>query len=274
MIEFTDTALVTAEPLKNFENSDALGKAYLELHGKVSSGAMDLVPEEIRKDPIVSRYKNITESHKALIEANKIISGIKKAPETPDGYKFTEIQNLHKGLTNLEDTKKGLQQMFHKVGLDNDKADALQTMILTALSTGLGKGDEARLLKSKETETKLRGEWKENYDKNFNNVKNVLERIGLTDLVDDLSGNATRLAGFHKLTSLLSEDSIGRLGGEGGGEGDPKTNAEGLAALKTFNDEVTSKGRLHPLLDDKNPEHKKAVEKYNKLMKIAYEPTK
>ena len=76
MIEFMDASLATQEPLKGFDNSDALGKAYLELHGKVSSGDISLLPEDIRKDPIVSRYKNINESHKALIEANKIITNI------------------------------------------------------------------------------------------------------------------------------------------------------------------------------------------------------
>ena len=267
-LEFTDTALI--EPLKDYQDIDSLGKATLELRNKISSGSIDLLPEDVRKDPIVSRYKNLPEMAKGLIEANKIISGIKKAPETPEGYKFTELQNLHKGLTNIDETKKGLQQMFHKVGLDNDKADALQTMILTALSTGLGKNDETRVAKSKETETKLRGEWGENYDKNFNNVKNVLERVGLTDLAGDLSGNPSRLASFHKLTSLLSEDSIGKLGVDSTSNAEPKTNAEGLAALKVFNEEVTAKGRSHPLLDDKHAEHKKTVEKYNKLMAVAY----
>jgi hypothetical protein len=263
-VEYTDA-------VKTFETPNDLAKAYHELNTKVSSGDISLLPEDIRKDPIISRYKNINESSKALIEANKIISGIKKAPETPEGYKFSELQNLHKGLTNIDETKKGLALMFHKVGLDNEKGDALQQMILTALSTGLGKNDENRAAKSKEVETKLRGEWGVNYDKNFGNVKNVLERIGLGDLVTDLAQNPQRIAGFHKLTSLLSEDSIANLGAEGSGSGgEPKTNAEGLAALKTFNEEVTAKGRSHPLLDDKNPEHKKTVEKYNKLMNIVY----
>ncbi len=272
MIEFTDTALATAEPLKTFDNPDALGKAYLELHGKVSTGDISLLPEDLRKDPIVSRYKNITESHKALIEANKIISGIKKPPETPEGYKFTELQGLHKGLTNIEDTRKGLAQMFHKVGIDSDKGDQLQQMILSALSTGLGKNDELRAAKAKETETKLRAEWKENYDKNFNNVKNVLERIGLTDLAGDLSGNPARLAGFHKLTSLLSEDSIGKLGGEGTGSSEPRTNAEGLAELDKYKAEIIAGGPKHPFNDERtNPaEHKKAKEKWSKLINVAY----
>ena len=97
-----------------------------------------------------------------------------------------------------------------------------------------------------------------------------MERIGLTDLVGDLSGNPSRLAGFHKLTALLSEDSIANLGGEGQAQGEPRTNAEGVEALKKFNEEVSAKGQAHPLLNDKDPNHRKAKEQYKKLFEIAY----
>lgn len=267
---FTDTTLATAEPLKSFTDTDSLGKAYLELHGRVSSGDISVLPEEVRKDPTIANYKNLSEVAKGLIETKKLVGQIKKPPETADGYKLTPLQNLHKGLSNVEGTQKALAQLSHKYGLHQDQADGLQKDILTLLSGSLSKNDEIRAENSKKVETELRGKWGSDYEKNYNNVKNVLERIGLNDLVGDLSGNATRLAGFHKLTALLSEDSIANLGGESQGGGDPKTNAEGLESLKKFNEEVSAEGRKHPFLDDKNPKHKESIKKYNDLMKVAY----
>jgi len=91
---FTDTTLATAEPLKAFTDPDALGKAYLELHGKMTNGDISVIPEDLRKDPTISNYKNISEVAKGLIETKKLVGQIKKPPETADGYKLTPMQNL------------------------------------------------------------------------------------------------------------------------------------------------------------------------------------
>ena len=269
-IEFADTALATAEPLKTFDSPDALGKAYLDLHGKVSTGDISILPEDIRKDPTVQRYKNIVDLSKGLIEANKVIGGIKKAPEKAEDYKFTTLQNLHKNLGDVSTTTKALATMFHKVGLDNDKADQLQQMILTGLSTGFQKSDENRAAKARETETALRADWKDKYDTNYKNVENVLKLIGLEDLVPDLQGNSKRLASFYKLTSLLSEDSLKGLEGSGGGGGKDTKTKEGAKARI---DEIMKNPELRAQLsDEKNPKHKEMVAEWKAINEAAYAP--
>ena len=266
-LEFTDTTLQTQEPLATFKNFDELGKSYVELHNKVATGDVSILPEDVRKDPTISNYKNIVEIAKGLIETKKLVGQIKKPPESPDKYSFTALQNLHKGLSDVPGTQKALAIMFHKAGLDNDKADQLQQMILTGLSTGFVKNDETRAVQAKEAETTLRSEWKENYDKNYGNVENVLKRIGLEDLVTDLKGNPKRLAGFHKLTSLLSEDSLGKLGEGGGGGKDTKSKEGAQARIK----EIMNTPELRTILaDGKNPKHKDMVKEWNQLSLDAY----
>lgn len=251
-IEFTDTNLATAEPLKAFQTVDDLGKSYAELHGKVTNGDISILPEDLRKDPTIANYKNVNEVAKALVETKKLVGQIKKAPENPDGYKFTQLQNLHQGLTNVGETQKTLAQMFHKAGLDNEKADQLQQMILSGLSTGLSKNEEARKSKSQEMETKLRQDWGANYDKNLNNVKNVMERAGLKALAAKVNEDPETLVGFHKLTSLLSEDSIGRLG-ESASTVDTKTREGSQKRIKEIMDSSELRAAL---ADEKNPKHK------------------
>jgi len=268
MIEFQDEALRTAEPLKTFDGPDALGKAYLELHGKVSSGDVSLLPEDLRKDPTVANYKNISEVAKGLIETKKLVGQIKKPPETPDGYKFTEMKDLHKGLSDVAGTRKALATMFHKAGIDNDKADQLQQMILTGLSVGFQKNDETRAAQAKETETQLRSEWKDNYDKNYNNVENTLKRLGLEDLASDLKGNPKRLVAFHKLTSVLSEDTLKGLEGTGSGGGKDTKSKEGATARIK---EIMGSPELRAALaDEKNPKHKEIIKEWNEVNQAAY----
>lgn len=268
MITFETAELNTNETLKPFETPDALAKSYLELQGKVSSGDLSIIPEDVRKDPTVQRYKNIPDLARGLIEANKVIGGIKKAPEKPEDYKFTTLQNLHKNLGDVGGTVKALANMFHKVGLDQDKADQLQQAILTGLSTGFQRSDEARATKAKETETALRADWKDKYDTNYKNVENVLKLIGLEDLVPDLQGNPKRLAGFHKLTALLSEDSLKGLETNTNQSNKDIKSKEGAKARI---DEIMKSPELRAQLsDEKNPKHKEMVTEWKAINEAAY----
>ena len=179
-ISFETPELQTSEALKSFENPDALAKSYLDLQGKVNSGDVSLLPEEIRKDPSIAKFKNVTDVAKSYVEAQKLLGGIKHAPAKVEEYKFTALKDLHAGVAGgAEQTQKFIAQLLHGQDIDNDRADKIQQAILMGLHQSFTKRDAERVEKNKQIETELRGSWGSEYDKNKMNVENIFKRLGL-----------------------------------------------------------------------------------------------
>jgi hypothetical protein len=258
-IQFVTPELQAAEPLQSFEGPDDLGKAYLDLHTKVSTGSVDLIQEDLRKDPSMT-FKNVNDLAKGYIETKKLVGSIKHAPGKPEEYKFTQLQNLHPGL-KAEPTQKWLAGQLHALDIDGERADKLQTAIITALDKSLKDNDAARKAKALETETTLRGEWKGDFDKNKDMVEKVLARAGGEEFAKGISGDPAKLASAYKIVSLLSEDSIGRLGEAGG-----QNITEKTAAQKRINEMITNKEHLDKAGKFKvGPEYDKFMEEWTRL---------
>lgn len=270
-IMYDTPELQTNESLKTFDNPDALAKSYLELQGKVSSGDISILPEDLRKDPSIAKFKNVTDVAKSYTEAQKLLGTIKHAPSKVEEYKFTALKDLHPGVgKGAESTQKFLANLFLANDIDNDRADKLQQSVLMGLHSAMVKQDEERAVKSKEVETELRNSWAGDYDKNKANVENIFKRLGLEEYGKEISMDPIKLKGIHKLTSMLSEDSIGKLGDNGSSSIDTKTKEGAAQALKDFNTACSKEGIKHPFFDDKNPKHKETVDNYNKLMEVAF----
>jgi hypothetical protein len=264
MITFEAPELQTAEPLKTFENADGLGKAYLDLSGKVAAGSMDLIPEDIRKDPSMASFKTVADVAKSFIETKKLVGQIKHAPAKPEEYKFTQLQNTHPKL-GVPALQTFLATQLHGLDIDNERADKLQQAMVSVLDATLKKNDEALKTKKLEVETALRGEWKGDYEKNRDNVEKILTKAGFGDMAKALSGDPVALKAMHQITSLLSEDSIGKLGG------DVTTNiTEKTAAQKRIQEMITNKEHLTK--DGKmktGAEYDKFMEEWTKLNTLA-----
>ena len=268
-IEFTDTTL--AEPLKSYESVDALGKAHVELQNRIASGDIGILPEDLRKDPTVAKYKNVVELAKGHIEAQKLVGTIKHAPAKVEEYKFTALKDLHPGVAkSVEATQKFIATRLHALDIDNDRADKLQQDILMGLHNGMVQQDKVRADKAKEVETALRGEWLENYDKNKANVENIFKRLGLEDYGKEISGDPIKLKAMHKLTSPLSEDSIGKLGDNTSTSVDTKTKEGAKKALDELMSDIVKTGKTHPFNDEKHKDHVATVKKYHELTEVAF----
>ncbi len=266
-IQFETPELQTNESLQSFENTDSLAKSYLELHGRASTGDISLLPEDIRKDPSIAKYKNVNEVAKAYVEANKLIGGIKHAPGKAEEYKFTDLKDLHPGVASgVDGTRKFLAAQFHALDIDNERADKMQQAILQGLHNSMVKQEEARGIKAKEVESQLRNDWGAEYDKNKANVENIFKRLGVEDYGKEISSDPVKLKAIHKLTSMLSEDSVGKLGEGTQSSVDIKTKEGALKALEEFNVEVKAKGKEHPFYKGDAA----TVERYNKLLEVAY----
>jgi hypothetical protein len=258
-----------AESTKDFATPNDLAKAYTELNARAASGDISLVAEEARKDPALSTFKNVNDLAKSFIETKKLVGTIKHAPAKPEEYKFTALKDLHAGLS-AEGTQKFLATRLHALDIDNDRADKLQQEILLGLHNGMVQQDKVRADKAKEVETSLRGEWLENYDKNKANVENIFKRLGLEDYGREISGDPIKLKAMHKLTSLLSEDSIGKLGENTNTGVDTKTKEGAKKALDEMMSDIVKTGKTHAFNDEKHKDHVATVKKYHDLTETAF----
>jgi hypothetical protein len=265
---FTDEALVGNESLKTFASPDDLGKAYLDLHGKVSTGDVSIINEELRKDPNIAKFKNVNDIAKSYVEVSKLVGTIKHAPGKPEEYKFTQFKDLHPGL-KVDGLQKFLAGQLHGLDIDNDRSDKLQQAVILALDKGLKANDEAKKVKGLEVETALRGEWKGDYDKNKDNVTKILEKAGFGDMAKSLSGDPVALKAMHQITSLLSEDSVGRLGESGA-----QNITEKTAANKRIQEMITKQEHMKPnekgvMVPKVGPEYDKFLEEWKRMNDIA-----
>ena len=268
MIDILSPDLQQHESLKDFSSADDLAKSYTELKTRVSTGGLDLLPEDVRKDPSLSSFKTVGEVAKSYVETKKLVGQIKHAPAKPEEYKFTSLSNLHPGIKNVEGTQKFLASTLHELDIDNERADKIQQKIITALDNGLKNNDVAIETKRKEVETALRQEWGTDYEKNSGNIENILTRVGAGDLAKSVKNDPIALKAIHKITSLLSEDSIGKLGDTNQNTGTDKESA--LRRIEEIKKEHKELGAKHPMFDSKHKDSEKAVKEWNDLHQVAY----
>lgn len=264
-ITYENQELLTNETIKGFDSPDALAKGYLDLHAKVSSGSIDLLPEELRKDPAIAPFKNLTDLSRGYVETKKMVGGIKKAPEKADDYKFTQMSNLHANVKQDAITAR-LKGAFHKAGIHNEAADIVSQEVLTMLNNEIMQGEAGRKDRASKAETALRQEWGDKYDQNLDRVVKVLTAAGGEDAIREtaavsqaLKGSTILLRSLSKLTGFLSEDVIGSLGGGQETQITDKTEAQ-----KKINEIITSdKGKV--LTNDKHPDYAKVKKEWDDL---------
>ncbi len=264
----------TNESLKSFDTPDSLAKSYLDLDARVKGGGIELLPEELRKDPALAVFKTLPDLAKGYVETKKMVGSIEKAPEKPEGYKFTPLANLNAKLkADVITTQLG--GILHKAGMGNKAADVVNQGVLTLLSNNMAQQEKAKADLALANETALRGEYGSEFDAKFDKVVKVMQLVGGKEMAGEtdqiaaaLKGSPNFLKGMIKLTGLLSEDSIMNLG-EGGDR--PVTDAKGAQeAIQKYNSEILAGGIKHPYNDEKSPEHGTAKKKMDDLFKLAF----
>ncbi len=271
-IPFTAPELQTNEAFKSYETPDDLGKAYLALDTRVKAGGLDLLPEDMQKDPAISRYKNVSEIARGLVETQKMVGSIEKAPEKPDGYKWTAMTGLHANLKAEEITKE-LMPIAHAAGMGNKAADIFQQGLLKSLSGKLMQQEQARKDAAMKSETELRQEWGADYDAKFDKIVKTMTLIGGPEMANEtaaitsaMKGSPKFLKGMGKLIGLLSEDSLKSLGE---GAEAPITDASGaMKAINDYTQEIAGTNGAHDYYKN-GPEGEKARKKMADLYALA-----
>lgn len=259
-IPFADPTLQSNETINKYATADDLGKAYLDLNTRVSGGSIELLPEEMRKDPALSVFKTLPDLAKGYLDTKKMVGAIEKAPEKLDGYKLTSMTGLH---ANLKADKiiQSLLPILHSAGLGNKAADMVQQGLLTALSNIAGQQDTAKKEGTLKNETTLRGEWGAEYDSKVDRLQKTWQSVGGVGKVTD--SPIENIKAMSKLVSFLSEDSLKSLGTDGSA---PITNAaQAQEEINKYMKEITAGGTTHPYFNDRDPKHDDAKKKMHDL---------
>lgn len=272
-VTYETPELQSNESLKGFTDTDSLATAYLDLHGKVSGGSLDLLPEEMRKDPALAVFKTLPELAKGYVETKKMVGGIDKAPEKADGYKFTAMANLNPNLKS-EGILNQMKGIFHKAGVGPKTADIIQQEILGVLSGGMTQSEQAKKDLALKNETALRQEWGGEFDKKFDSIVKVLTVAGGADAISEtdavakaMKGSPVLLKALGKIVGMLSEDSLGSLGA--GADQQITTKEAAQEEINKLNAEIIKDGKKHPYYDEKHAEHTKFHEQMKKLFELA-----
>lgn len=244
------------ETLKAFDSPDALAKGYLDLQSRVAGGGIDLLPEEMRKDPALAAFKTLPDLAKGYVETKKMVGGIEKAPEKPDGYKFSAVEKIHPGLKS-EAIQNGLRGILHEAGIGNKAADITQQRVISMLSAGMEKAEIAKKENALKTETELRNAWGADYDKKVDTILKVMVSAGGADVLSEtesiraaMKGSPAFLKTMGKIVGMLSEDSIGSLG-----DGDTPVITDKSEAQKKINEIIQDPELSKAVINDKHPKH-------------------
>lgn len=246
------------------------------------------IPEEFRKDPNVTKYKDVGEffkGHRSLVETigkkGIILPGKDAKPEEwhpiyealgrpkkSDEYKLTMPENLHPSIKPTPESQKAFFDTAHKLGLSNSQANELNGWYMSLLSKSLGDQDAHAAAETKAATEALKKEWGDKYDDNLKAASNFVERVagpdGIADF-GDLGNKPGVLKTLHKLSAAIGEDTIAKIIG---GKGGDSSGSEGEKALKEI--EEIRANKSHAYHNESDAKHDEAVQHMKKLYGIAY----
>jgi hypothetical protein len=191
------------------------------------------LPEDIRENPFLTRYSNMEEAAKGIIEAQNLISStrptIPKAdapeeewgrfygtlgrPEKPEGYEIAKPEKLPEGFPYDEALEGQFRTWAHKAGLTGKQTKALYDDYMEAnvgnFNTIMG---QAQVREAKVTEA-LQNLWKGDYEPNLNLARKTAQHYikGAEDweaLAFALNNDERLVQIFHRIGKDLSEDTL------------------------------------------------------------------
>jgi hypothetical protein len=230
-----------------------------------------MIAEEDRKDPAVTKYKTIPDlvkgyrSAQELLGRKGIIVPTEKStpeevnafqmalgrPEKPEGYKLTQVKDLHASVQVTPESAKPFLDFAHKVGMPQGMADQLNGWYLQRVSAQMADREKAVGEANKSAEAGLRHEWGADYDKNIGYAKRFVEKHGGKDAIDafgDLGSNIAVLRVLGAAGKMIAEDD---MSGDRGGRGSSGATQVEQQIAGILGDQK------HPYWDDNHADHRK-----------------
>jgi hypothetical protein len=232
----------TLNPLKGDFKPNQLGAFYVDDQNGGGDGNppadkpwFDSLPDPIKTDPNITKYKNLDEFATGHLNAVKLVGAkgviVPKPdappeehdkfynslgrPEKPEGYKLSPMENLHKSIQITPESQKVYMEQMHKLGLTNSQADNLNKWYMGVLNQALTSQDQAHEAKLKEVGTKLQQEWGKDYQLNVTMANRLLEKFGGKETAERFLGenaDPQLLKVFASVAKVMSEDHVNSLG--------------------------------------------------------------
>jgi len=238
------------------------------------------MPEGLRDEPSLQTFDSVDKLAKSYVSAVKMIGGNPDnlislpqegesmdglynqlgRPEQADGYDFGEDD---------EGILDNYKEFAHEVGLSQHQAES----VLGAYETIQEEEAENFQQSIKDLEVnstiELQREWGKNFDGNMDYAKRAYAQFAspqLSEILDDtgLGNHPEVIKAFSKIGQMLGEESLAVGTGLGRNQMSPQTAQEEIQAL--YSDKDFSKSYR----DNKDPNHKTAMNRMDRLFKAAY----
>jgi hypothetical protein len=197
-------------------------------------------------------------------------------PDKPDGYKFSELKDMHPALKITPESQKAFAEAMHKEGVPTKYADIFNRFSAQYLSGIIAQSEKASKESSEKAAAELKAAWGDKFDANLKAASSLVEKVGGKDALSafgDLGNNPKVLMFLAKLGTVISEDSISKMT-TGGGSQVPENEAAQKEIQAIIEDAKGS--RQHPMNNEKHPDHRKwaGVDgEWTRLNKKAYSPS-
>lgn len=274
----TPPADTSTDPAARGSNSsDAAGSGPGDQDGGEGDGDaswLDVLPDDMAKDPEIAKYKTPDEFYKAYRNKVELLGrkgGVR--PDTPADYKFTPPEGLHESINITEESKKEYSELVHKLNLDNAQADGVNSFLMKKVDGMVRAQIAAEQAAIEKTSNELRQAWGTEFEAKRDLVAKNLMKVGGQELIDSMGGanglgnNPHLLKSLEKIFSMMGEDSIGKATTQGSSTGGALDTAR--ARLKEIETDTKSED-FKALYDTSHPNHKKIVAERSNLYETVY----
>jgi hypothetical protein len=241
----------------------------------------DNLPDDVKADPNVSKYKTAEEfarGHQSVVklvgqkgviipkddapqaEKDAFLNTLGR-PEKPEGYKFTPVEGLHPSIKVTPESEAWYRGLAHKAGLTQAQADMVNSEYMKATNAAIMQREGVEQKELDTAITELRREWLQDYDVNLKMVNRFIAKFGPKDAIDHFNGrDPVVLKTLANAAKLMSEDNIAKFGAS-----DLSANA---GQVKSQIKEITERILK---TDTSAPEYNQLVEQRTKLYEILAE---
>ena len=238
------------------------------------------MPEGLRDEPSLQTFDSVDKLAKSYVNAVKMIGGNPDnlisipqegeswdsfynqlgRPEQSNGYDFGE---------DVDGVLDDFKEFAHQNNLTQDQADNLLGLFSDIQEEDTQNEEQAMEDLKVQTTIGLQRDWGKNYDGNLDYARRAYAQFGtpeLTEIMDNSGfGNHPEvIKAFSKVGQLLGEEALAVGTGLGRNQMSPQSAQEEIQAL--YADKDFSKSYR----DNRDPNHKTAMHRMDRLFKQAY----
>ena len=238
------------------------------------------LPEGLRAEPSLQTFDSVDKLAKSYVNAVKKIGGDPAnlvsipqdgeswdsfynqmgRPETPEGYNFGD---------DPDNELEFYRNATHQLGLSQDQAQNMLELYASVQEEQTEADNQATADFAVNSQIELKREWGTNYDGNLDQAQRAFTQFATPEfsaLMDETGlGNHPELVkAFAKIGATMGEDRLIVGSGLGQSQISPHDAKDQIQSL--YSDKEFSKSYR----DNKDPGHKAAMDKMDKLFKSAY----